>query len=454
MSQVKKVVVIGTSGAGAMAAQTVKKLDATIDVTVIREENEKGLLTRCAIPYITSGDVVVDACFKDDEEFHEMGIKLVTMKAVEVNREDKKVVTADGASYPYDKIVLATGASPIIFPIPGIDLAGVFTLRKAGDAVKMSHWINTNRVRNLVVVGAGAIGLETSYLLARKGIKVTIVEMLEHIMQRALDADMSEDVEKYIVKEGIELKLGKTIKAIKGKGSVESVELSSGEKIKAKMVILSGGVRPNIELGEKAGLEVGRLGLKVNEYLQTTDPDIFAPGDIKEYNSFVTGKPTLGQLRPNAVIAGRVAAKNALGHKVKFPGLINCFATKFFDKSIAGAGITESEAKANEIDTISVKQSSVSKHMVMRDKKPYTLKLVFDKKTEKIIGGQIVSDSESPIRHIDLIGLAIRCGLTASDLATLRCAGQPELSADPGLEPIALGSESVFRKFHKLNGTM
>ena len=452
MSQVKKVVVIGTSGAGALAAKMAKKLDPSVDVTVIRKKDEKGLLTRCAIPYIASGDVMVDACFKDDEEFYEQGIKLVTMEAVKVNREEKEVVTADGTTYPYDKLILATGASPIMFPIPGIELAGVFTLRKAGDAVKMSDWINTNRVRNLVVIGAGAIGLETSYLLARKGIKVTIVEMLEHIMQRALDVDMSEDVENYIVKRGIDLKLGKTIKAINGKDSVENVELSSGETIKAEMLILSGGVRPNIELGEKAGLAVGRLGLKVNEYLQTSDPDIFAPGDIKEYHSFVTGKPTLGQLRPNAVIAGRVAAKNALGYQVKFPGLINCFATKFFNKSIAGAGLTESEAKANEIETVCVKQASVSKHMVMRDKKPYVMKLVFDQKTEKIIGGQIISDSEAPIRHIDVIGLAIRCGLTASDLTTLRCAGQPELSDDPGLEPIALGSESVFRKFHKPNG--
>ena len=449
MDKVKKIVVVGTSGAGAMAAKMAKKINPDIDVTIIREEDEKGLLTRCATPYIASGEVTVDASFKGDEEFIEQGIKLITKKAVEIDRNGKKVVTSDGSSYPYDKLILAAGANPILFPIPGVELKGVFTLRKAIDAVNILNWINLNRVRNIVVVGAGAIGLELSYLLAKKGINVTIVEMLEHVMQRALDPDMSEEVEKYIREKGMGLKLGETIKAIVGKENVEAVELSSGEKVDAGMVVLSGGVRANVEMAKKAGLEVGRMGVKVNEYLETSDPDIYAPGDIMEYKSFVTGKPSLGQLRPNAVISGRVAVKNALGYRVKFPGFINSFATKFFDKSIAGAGLTETEAKANGFETLSVKMPSISKHMVMRDKKPYIVKLIFDKKTEKIIGGQIVSDSESPIRHIDLIGLAVRCGLTVSDLMTLRCAGQPELSADPGLEPIALAAESIFLNLHK-----
>ena len=450
MGDVKKIVVIGPSGAGAMAAKMIKKIDASVDVTILRKEDEEGLLTRCATPYVVSGDVMVDPCFKDDKEFLDLGIKLVTSEATKIDRKAKNVITKDGSSYAYDKLILAMGASPVLFPIPGIDLKGVFTLRTAGDAIRMWDWINTQRVRNLVVIGAGAIGLEISYLLSRKGINITIVEVLEHVMQRALDPDMSKEVEEYIEEKGVKLKLGLTIKTINGETRVESVDLSSGEKIAAEMVILSGGVRPNIQLAEKAGLEVGRLGLKVDEYLQTSDPDILAAGDVIEYYSFVTGKTALGQLRPNAVIAGRVAAKNALGYKVKFPGLINCFATKFYDKCIAGAGITETEARANNIETISVKKQSVSQHTMIPSKKPYVLKLIFDKATEKLIGGQIVSDSESPIRHIDAVGLAIRCGLTASDLITLRCAGQPELSADPGLEPIALASEEVFLKFHKL----
>ena len=324
----------------------------------------------------------------------------------------------------------------------------MFTLRTSGDAVNILDWVNSKRVKNVVVIGAGAIGIEIAYLIAQHGVKIVLVEMLEHIMQVVLDPDMSKEVEKYIKKKKIGLKLNQKVKSIIGQKKVKSVELFSGKKIKAEMVIVSGGIQPNIELAQKAGLKIGRLGLKVNEYLQTSDSDIFAAGDLIEYKSFITGKPMFGQLRPNAVIGGRIVAKNILGYKIKFPGLINSFATKFFNKSIAGCGITELEAKKNGIDIICARQNSISKHSMMRDRKSYVVKLVFNRKTKKIIGGQIVSDSECPIKHIDIIALAIRCGLTALDLTTLRCAGQPELSPDPGIEPLSLAAETLFQKFY------
>jgi len=201
-------------------------------------------------------------------------------------------------------------------------------------------------------------------------------------------------------------------------------------------------------LAEKAGLASGKFGLKVNEYLQTSDPDIYAGGDMVEYPGHVTGKPMLGQLRPNAVIAGRVIAKNILGYEIKYPPFINSFATKFFDKTIAAAGLTESQAQKEGIEVISAKQTSASKHSMMRERKPYTVKLIFDRQSEKLIGGQIVSDSECPVKSIDVIALAIRTGLNVLDLTTLRCAGQPELSPDPGMEPIALAAERVFKALH------
>jgi len=245
---------------------------------------------------------------------------------------------------------------------------------------------------------------------------------------------------------GVQLKLNRKITAINGKDSVQSVTLASGEEINTDMVVISAGARSNIELAKNAGLEQGELGLKVNQNLQTSDPDIYAGGDLIEYQSHVTGKPTLGQLRPNAVIAGRVIAKNILGFNIKFPPLINSFCTKFFDKSIAGAGITELEAKKQGIEVVTAREESISKHSMMRERKRYVVKLIFDGKNQKLIGGQIISDAECPTKHIDVIALAIRCGLKVLDLTTLRCSGQPELSPDPGKEPIALAAESVFDK--------
>jgi len=448
MAEIKKVVAIGCSGCGALAALAVKKMRPALEVTIIREPQEKGLLTRCATPYICCGNVMVDSSYKDDSVFTEKEIKLVNVTAVKINREKKIVTTADGGTYPYDKLVLAAGAKPVMPPIPGIDLPGVFTLRTSGDAVNILNWINSKRVRNVGILGAGAIGIEKAYLLSRQGMKVTIVEMLEYIMPGVLDRDMAEEVQVFMREKGVQLKLKQKVTAINGKDSVKSVTLASGEEVNADMVIISAGARCNTELAKDAGLELGSLGLKVNQDLQTSDPDVYAGGDLIEYRSHVTGKPALGQLRPNAVIAGRVIAKNILGYNVKFPPLINSFCAKFFDKFIAGAGITESEAKKEGIEVITTKQESVSKHSMMRERKPYSVKLIFDKQSQKVIGGQIVSDAECPVRYIDVIALAIRCGLKVLDLTTLRCAGQPELSPDPGREPIALAAESAFEKLY------
>jgi NADH oxidase (H2O2-forming) len=443
--QPNKIVVIGCSGCGALAARTLKGLNPSLDVTIIREQEEKGLLTRCATPYICCGEVMVEPSYKDDDIFISQGIQLVNVKAVGIDRGEKKVTTADGRTYQYDKLVIATGAKPASLPISGINLAGVFSLRTSGDAVNILHWLNSKRVKNVVLIGAGAIGVEVAYLTSRHGVNVILVERLGHVMPGVLDVDMSEEVEAYMKEKGIDLRLNRQIKAIEGKKEVEKITLSSNEEIGAEMVIISAGIRPNSELAEKAGLEMGELGLKVDNYLRTSDPDIYAGGDIIQYQSQVTGKPILGQLRPNAVIGGRVIARNILGHMVKFPPLLNSFATKFFDKSIAGTGITEAEAGSEGIDAVSATQVSASKHSMMREKKPYTVKLVFNRETQKIIGGQILSDSEPPVKHIDVIALAIRCGLSALDLATLRCAGQPELSSDPGMEPIALAADKILQ---------
>ena len=448
MSKPQKIVVIGCSGAGALAARMLKKLSPLLDVTIIREQEEKGLLTRCATPYVATGNVTVNASYKDDKIFTDQKINLVNVKAVEIDKISKKVTTADGMSYSYDKLVLATGATPVMFPIPGADLSGIFTLRTSGDAVNIFNWINSRRVKNAVLIGAGAIGLEIAYLTAQHGLKVTIIEKMENVMPSILDVDMSENLEKYIVEEGVNLKCGQMVESITGEKEVQSIELSSGESIKTEMVIVSGGVRPNTNLAQNAGLEIGEFGLKVDEYLQTSDPDIYAAGDLIEYKDFVTGKPSAGRLRPNAVIGGRLIAKNILGYKLKYPAFINSFATKFFDKSIAGAGITESHATESGIETIVTQQNSISKHSMIKGRKPYTVKLIFDKESKKVIGGQIVSDDSSPVKHIDVIALAIRNEMTALDLTTIRCAGQPELSPDPGIEPISLAAESAFQKLY------
>ena len=438
-----RVVVIGCSGAGALAAMTLKKMKSSVDVTVFREEDEKGLLTRCATPYICCGDVLVDPSYKDDRMFTDAGIHLVNERAESIDRKMKTVQTADGKDYSYDRLVLAAGAVPLIPPIEGADLDGVFTLRKSEDAFRILNRMNRERIKRCVIIGAGAIGIEIAYLTAKKGVDVEIVEMLDHILPRALDADMSREVESYIKAQGVDIRLNKSVAEINGNGSVDSVTIDSGEQIETGMVIISAGARPRIELAQEAGLDIGDLGVAVDRYLVTSDPDIYAAGDCIQFENYITRKPGLGQLRPNAVIGGRIAAKNILGRSVEYPPFVNGFATKFFDKSIAGTGLTAEAAEREGIQTVTSVRASADQHSMMREKKPYSVKLVFNKENGQVIGGQIVSDSRTMIKNIDTITVAIRSDWTASDLSTLRCAGQPELSPDPGKEPIALAAQEA-----------
>ena len=304
MSQAKRLVIVGCAGLGGPAAMMAKKLDPTLDVTLIREE--KDFLTRCAVPYIAVGDATLEASVKDDAMFHSVGTKLVDVKAVGIDRKTKTVTTADGNIYPYDKLILATGGMATAPKIPGVDLKGVFTVRTGLDAVNIYEWLQKKKIKNAVVLGAGAIGVEMATLISSKGVKVVVVEMLNHVLPLSFDPDMSQEIERYLTEKGIDLRLKQKVTGIREDGEVTSVELSSEENIDAGIVIMAGGIRPRRELAEACGLEIGDLGVRVNKHLQTSDPDIYAGGDLIEYESFVTGKPILGQIRPNAVIGGRI----------------------------------------------------------------------------------------------------------------------------------------------------
>ncbi|CAD6493362.1 MAG: Coenzyme A disulfide reductase [Candidatus Argoarchaeum ethanivorans] len=449
MSKTNKLVIIGCGGFGAPAAKMSKRTDPSVDVTLIREE-KGGLLVRCATPFISVERATVEASIKSDEMFHDAGVALVDVPATSINRTEKTVTTADGAVYPYDKLILGTGGKAIVPLIHGASLDGVFTIRTSDNAVSIRDWINEKKVKKAVVYGAGAIGLEMASLIAQKGIAVTIVVRSYIGRKLGLDIDVSNELEKHFVQNGVSIRSKEVVTKIIGETEVEAVELSSGDKIETDMVILSIGVHPRIELAAAAGLEIGEYGLEVNEYLQTSDPDIYAGGDMIEYEHLITKKPIPGQIRPNAVIAGRIAAKNALGYQIEFPGLLNSFAIKLFNKTVASIGVTEAIAEEEGINVFATTKTVKTKYAMIEGGKPYSLKLIFDKKTKCVVGSQIIADDEHSIKSIDVIALAIRCNLTALDLTTLRCASQPELSPEASAEPISMGAEDAFKELYSL----
>jgi NADPH-dependent 2,4-dienoyl-CoA reductase/sulfur reductase-like enzyme len=382
--------------------------------------------------------------------FADAGIDLIIAKVAHADAERKTVTLADGREIPYDKLLLSTGASPAIPPIEGHDLEGVFTLRSAPDALQIKNFLEEKNARKLVFIGAGFTNLEVATLLSTTRpdyYDVTVVELLNHPLPLMLDSDLAMQAQEYLVEKGFNMKMGQKVTKILGQDSrVSGVELATGEKIDADMILLAVGVRQNLELAKDLGLDMGKFGIKVNPYLETSVPDVMAAGDCVEKEHFITKGPVTGQLRGPAVIQGRLAAKRLAGYDIEFPGVMNNSVVKLFDKFIASVGLLEEAAEKEGVQTISTTVNSRSKHGMIPGVKPWTLKLIFDKESQKVIGGQIISDSEAPVKEIDTINALIWGEKTIPQLTTLMCAGNPDCSSEPSLEPITICAEQALQK--------
>lgn len=398
---------------------------------------------------MVAGLATADSITNPNQMFANAGIDLIIAKATHVDTDKKTVALSGGRELPYDKLILGVGASPLIPPIEGADLDGVFTLRTVPDAEKIRQFLEEKKAKRLVFVGAGFISLELATLLsaAKPDYDMVVVELLGHPLPLMLDADMGLKLQEYLVEKGFNMKMGEKVARILGHdGTVSGVELASGEKIDADMVLLSVGARPNLELAKDIGLEIGRFGIKVNKFLETSNRDILAAGDCVEKEHFVTKKPVPAQIRGPAVIQGRLAAKRLAGYEIEFPGVLNNVAVKLFEKNIAATGLTEEQALEEAFETVSAIVDSRSKHGMIPGVKPWTLKLVFDRKTQRLIGGQILSDSEAPSKEIDTVNALILGGKTIPELTTLMCAGNPDCSSEPSLEPITIAAEQCLQK--------
>jgi NADH oxidase (H2O2-forming) len=402
---------------------------------------------------VVAGVATVDSITNPDRMFEEAGIKVVVSKVVQADALKKTLTLADGATVPFDKLILGMGARQIIPPMEGSDLKGVFTLRSSADAENIRNYFAAENPRNLVFIGAGYTNLETaSLLLGDKpdSYQASVIELMEHPLPLMLDRELAFEVQDYLEKQGLRMKMGDKAAKISGQnGRVSGVELASGEQLPADFVLIAVGAAPNLELAHQLGLAVGKFGVQVNEFLETSHPDILAGGDCVEKIHFITRKPVAGMLRGPAVIQGRLMAKRLAGYAIPFPGVLNNAAVRLFDKYFASVGLTEEAARPEGFEPLCASAISRSKHGMIPGVKPWTLKLVFDRKTQKLLGGQIASDSEAPIKEIDTINALILGGKTISDLTVLMCAGTPDCSSEPSLEPIAICAEQALQKLNK-----
>lgn len=385
-----------------------------------------------------------------DKMLENAGIRVVREEVAKVDAAAKSVFVAGGEEFKYDKLFLATGAKAFVPPIEGKDLEGVMSLRGLEDAEKIRTYISEKQPQNIVFIGAGFISMEVASLLAAQQpdqFNISVVELMDRPLPLMLDPDMAAPVQTYLEEKGLAILTGEKVEKLAGRdGKITGVVLASGKILDADMVFMSVGVRPNIDLAKEIGLEMGQFGIKVNQFQETSDPDILAGGDCVEKINFITRKPTPGQLRGPAVMQGRLAAKRLAGYDIAFPGVVDAGGCKMFDMTITATGLSEECAAREGIETVSAAVDSRSKHGMIAGMKPWKIKLVFDKKTQKLIGGQIVSHDVAPAREIDAVTAFILCGRTIGELTTFTSACNPDISSEPSAEPITIAAEQALQK--------
>ena len=353
-------------------------------------------------------------------------------EVVAIDRENKTVVVkqvATGETYneSYDELILSMGAEPIKPPVPGIDSAKVFTLRNIPDTYRIKDYIEENKPRSAVIVGGGFIGVEMAENLVHAGLDVTMVELADQIIA-PLDRDMACEVQRHIRSKGVKLLLENAVTGIAETTNGLQITLSDGE-VFADMLILSIGVRPESAIAKEAGLETNeRGGIIVNESMQTTDPSIYAVGDGIEVVNFVTGQKAMVPLAGPANKQGRIAADNICGLESTYPGTQGSSILKAFDLTVATTGINEKTAKAQGLDyeksfTYSASHATYSPGAVNM-----SIKTIFEKKTGKILGAQVVG-YEGADKRCDVFATAIRLGATAADLTRLELCYAPPFSS-------------------------
>ena len=317
----------------------------------------------------------------------------------------------------YDKLIIATGAYPQMPPVPGLELKGITALKSIEDSDFLRKVRDEKKIKKAVVVGGGLIGIETCEALQLAGIEITVVELLPQLLT-FLDWELAKLVENHVRSKGANVITGNGISEFLGEnGKLTAVKLQNGTELPCELAIVAVGVIPNVKLAKEAGLKIGKLGgIDVNEYMQTSDPDIYAVGDCVENVNLITGKKVLAPYGDLANLQGRVAGENAASENcVKFPGTILTGICKVFDYSAGSTGLSEKAARKNGYnDIVTVINSSPDKPGYMNGKLLVT-KLVADRKTGRILGAQCVGPGNVG-KQIAQWAIAIQGKLTVEDL--------------------------------------
>lgn len=435
----KKVVIIGGVAGGASCAARLRRLDESMDI-VLLERGEYVSYANCGLPYHVGGVIPDRAALmlETPERMHKrFGIDVrVRNEAVRIDRDRKVVMvrSTSGEEYeePYDALVIASGSSPLRPGIPGIDSSRIVTLWTVPDADRLRGMILEGRAKSVAIVGGGFIGLEMAENLHAAGLEVSLIEALDQVMA-PLDYEMARVLHGELQRNGVSLHLGDGVQSFREEDDGVEVTLASGAKAKADLAVLSIGVRPNGALAKEAGLEMNpRGGIVTDARMRTSDPNIYAVGDVAEVEDFVFGGRTMVPLAGPANRQGRVAADNIVGMDSVYEGTQGTFVAQVFGLTAAATGMNERTliargmVRGKDYESVILSQHSHAKYYPGHSM--LFLKLLFSMDGRKIYGAQTVGKTGAD-KRIDVIATVVRLGGGIEDLKRLELAYAPPYSS-------------------------
>lgn len=430
-----KILIVGGVAGGASAAARLRRLSEK-DEIIMFEKGEYISFANCGLPYYV-GEVIQNRNKLLVQTVEGMGTRFNLdirnwTEIIQINREDKtvtarKVATGEEYTESYDVLILSPGASPIKPPIEGIsDANNVYTLRNIPDTDRIKEKVDREKPEKAVIIGGGFIGLEIAENLHERGVDVTIVDKSSQVMA-PIDYEMAQIVHAHLREKGVHLLLEENVSAILDGG--KKVRLDSGKELDADMILLAIGVKPESMIAKEAGLEVGRNGaIKVNEHMQTSDPSIYAVGDVIEVKDYIHGTDTYIPLAWPANRQGRLVADHIHGKEAVYNGTLGTSIAKVFDLSVASTGSNEKMLKRQGVPYEVVHVTPNSHAGYYPGAAQINLKLIFDKESGRIYGAQAVG-KDGVDKRIDVIATAIKGNLTVLDLTDIEIAYAPPYSS-------------------------
>ncbi len=451
-----KVLVLGGVAAGTKVAAKLMREDRSCEVTVLTKGRDISY-AGCGLPYYVGGVIQEKSglIVNTPEKFAALtgaGVKTETEAvAVHPDRhavEAKDLKTGEITEYGYDKLVIATGASPFVPPVQGLDLKNVFVMRTPDDAIGLREAVEAGEIKRAVVAGGGFIGLEVAENLAAKGVKTTVIDFAPHVLPNFLDPELSEFVENRMAEAGIMPMTGVSLEGVEGDGKVEKV-LTSRRGMKADALVLAIGIRPNTGFLEGSGIEMFKGTILTDRHLRTNVPDVYAAGDCAMVTNRQTGKAAWSPMGSTANIAGRILARDIAGKEIAYPGVLGTGVARLPGGLNAGrTGLTETAARAEGYDVETVVTVVDDKAHYYPGARSFIVKLTADKATRKLLGVQVLG--AGAVDKITDIGVtAISLGATVEQLAVMDFAYAPPFST--AIHPFA---HSVNILMNKLDGEL